>query len=315
MVTGASGFVGRNLVALLKRTGCELILPTRQEYDLLEQNQVRALFRDAKPDYVLHLAGLIGGILANKERPAEFCYQNLLMGTMLLHEAWRAGTKKYVTLIGGCSYPATAPSPIREEELWNGYPQAESAPYSLAKSMSVLQARAYRKQYGFDAIVLVPGNLYGPHDNFGLTSSHVIPALIRKYVEARRDGRDEVIAWGTGRPVRDFVYVGDACEAIVHATATYSGGDIINISSGVPTTIKSLVDTIADLVGYEGRIIWDGTKPDGQMEKGFDVHRMHDVLGYRCPTALRDGLVETIAWYEANATIARGDLAAIGTAR
>src|SRR5512139_3889292 len=211
LVTGASGFVGSNLTPLLERTGCELIRPARRDYDLTEQAAVRRLLAQVRPDVVLHLAGLVGGILANMRFPADYLYQNLLMGTLVLQESWKAGVQKYVTLIGGCSYPATAPSPIAEKNLWDGYPQPESAPYALAKRMAVVAAEAYRRQHGFDAIVLAPGNLYGPHDNFDLEASHVIPALIRKFWEARRDGQPEVTAWGTGRPLRDFVYVEDAC--------------------------------------------------------------------------------------------------------
>ena len=305
LVTGASGFVGRNLTPLLRDTGCDLITPTRNDCDLLEQEAVRRLFAETKPEIVFHLAGLIGGILANKNRPADFCYQNLLMGTTVLHEAWQAGAKKFVTLIGGCSYPATAPSPIEETALWNGYPQAESAYYSLAKSMSVLQARAYRQQYGFDAIVLVPGNLYGSHDNFDLTNSHVIPALIRKFYEAKLTGQQEITAWGSGKPVRDFIYVRDACAAILMATEKYSSAAIINISSGVQTTIKELVETIARLMEFNGSIRWDDSKPDGQMYKGFDVTRMREWLGYDCPTSLQEGLQQTIAWFVANQQEAR----------
>ena len=300
LVTGSAGFVGRNLVPLLEKTGCELLTPSRGDYDLLEQGQVRQMFADTRPDIVFHLAGLVGGILANKERPAEFCYQNMFMGTTMLHEAWRTGVAKYIALIGGCSYPANAPSPIVETELWNGYPQPESAAYSLAKRMSVTQAQAYREQHGFNAVVLLPGNLYGPHDNFDLESSHVIPALVRKFHQAKLSRQNEVVAWGTGKPVRDFVYVGDACEAILLASQVYDRGEIINISSGVETTIKELVETIAELVGYQGSIRWDRSKPDGQMYKGFNVTRMREWLGYNCSTSLREGLQLTISWFEAN---------------
>ena len=305
LVTGASGFMGSNLVPLLCATGCEVITPSRSEYDLLEQSQVRQLLSETRPDIVFHLAGLIGGILANKQYPADFCYQNLSMGTMMLHESWQAGVEKYIALIGGCSYPATAPSPIAETELWNGYPQAESAAYSVAKKMSVVQAQAYRQQHGFNAIVLVPGNVYGPHDNFDLENSHVIPALIRKFHEARLNGQSEVIAWGSGKPTRDFVYIADACAAILLAAEKYNSGDIINLSSGVQITIKELVETVADLVGYQRNIRWDTTKPDGQMYKGFDVTRMHNQLGYHCQTSLRAGLEKTIAWFQSNYAEAR----------
>jgi len=305
LVTGASGFVGRNLVPLVERTGCEVIAPTRQECNLLEQDQVRRLLADARPHLVFHLAGLIGGILANKRFPGDYCYQNLLMGTLMLHEAWRAGVEKYITLIGGCSYPATAPSPIPETELWNGYPQPESAPYSLAKKMSVVQAQAYRQQYGFNAVVLAPGNLYGPYDNFDLENSHVIPALIRKLSEARINAQDEVVVWGSGKPIRDFIYVEDACQAIILAAEAYNSSEIVNISSGVQTTIKELAEIIAELTGYRGRIRWDASKPDGQMYKGFDVTRMRKRLGYDCRTSLREGLKKTIAWFESNCATAR----------
>lgn len=298
LVTGSTGFVGRNLTPLLTDTGCEVIAPPRADYDLLEQSDVRRLMADVKPDLVFHLAALSGGILANRDYPADFCYQNLMMNTMVVHEAWRAGVRKFVTLIGGCSYPAHAPNPIRETELWNGYPQAESAAYSLAKRMSVALTDAYRGQHGLDAIVLVPGNLYGPHDNFDLQNAHVIPATIRKFFEAKRRGDSEIVAWGTGAPVRDFIYVRDACEVILMAAEQYSGADIINLSSGVRTTIRELVETVAELTGFRGEIRWDTSKPDGQMFKGFDVTRMHEWLGYRCPTSLREGLANTIQWFE-----------------
>lgn len=305
LVTGANGFVGRNLVALLHERGCIVITPARKEFDLLEQSAVRRMFSEHKPEAVFHLAGLIGGIGANKTRPADFCYENLVMGTVMLHESWKAGVKKYITLMGGCSYPAKAPSPIKEIELFNGYPQVESAPYSLAKAMSAVQAEAYRRQHQFNAIVLVPGNIYGPHDNFDLNNSHVIPALIRKFLEAKAASKTEVPAWGTGKPTRDFVYVSDVCEAILLAAIKYNGSDIINLSSGTTVTIKELTETVAELTGYQGRVVWDTTKPDGQMFKGFDVTRMKEILGYECRTSLRDGLRKTIDWFIANPTAAR----------
>jgi GDP-L-fucose synthase len=300
LVTGAGGFVGRNLVELMRARRIEPLTPTRADFDLREQVQVRRLLAELKPDVVFHLAGLVGGIDANRERPADFSYENLVMGTMMLHESWRAGVKKYITLLGGCSYPANAPNPIKETELFQGWPQAESAPYSLAKAMSVVQASAYRAQHGFNAIALVPGNLYGPHDNFDLRHSHVIPALIHKFLAAKETNKSEVVAWGSGRPVRDFVYVTDACEAILLAAETYNGADLINISSGVAVTIKELTETIAELTGYGGKVVWDTTKPDGQMLKGFDVTRMRQLLGHECRTSLRDGLRLTINWALAN---------------
>jgi len=298
LVTGASGFVGRNLMPLLVEAGCDVVAPSRSDFNLLEQADVRRLLADAKPEVVFHLAALSGGILANRDYPADFCYQNLLMNTMVAHESWRADVRKFVTLIGGCSYPAQANNPIKEADLWNGYPQQESAAYSLAKRMSVVMAEAYRRQHGFDAVVLVPGNLYGPHDNFDLKNAHVIPATIRKFVEARQRGDAEIVAWGSGAPVRDFIYVRDACEVILLAAERYSGTDIINLSSGVPTTIRELIETVAALTGFQGQVRWDTSKPDGQMFKRFDVMRMEEWLGYRCPTSLREGLASTIAWFE-----------------
>jgi GDP-L-fucose synthase len=300
LVTGANGFVGRNLIELMRSRRINPLTPTRADFDLREQTQVRRMLERFKPEVVLHLAGLVGGIGANRERPADFNYENLIMGTMMLHECWRAGVKKYVTLLGGCSYPAAAPNPIKETTLFQGYPQAESAPYSLAKAIGVVQASAYRAQHGFNAISLVPGNLYGPFDNFDLRSSHVIPALIRKFLVAKETGAPEVVAWGSGKPVRDFVYVTDACEAILLAAENYDGADIVNISSGAGVTIKELTGTIAELAGYRGRVVWDTTKPDGQMLKEFDVTRMRQLLGYECRTSLRDGLRRTIDWLLAN---------------
>jgi len=297
LVTGATGFVGSNFVPLLKKTGCELATPSRRDYDLLEQAQVRRMLQDLKPEIVFHFAGLIGGIGANQARPADFLYENLLMGTLMLHESRRAGARKYITLMGGCSYPAHAPSPIKETELFNGMPQAESAPYSLAKAMSAIQAEAYRRQHKFNAIVLVPGNIYGPFDNFDLNNSHVIPALIRKFLEAKAAGKPEVVAWGSGRPTRDFVYIADVCEAIFLAAEEYNGSDIINLSSGRVVTIKELTETVAELTGYQGRVVWDTSKPDGQLYKGFDATRMKEILGYECRTSLRDGIKKTIEWY------------------
>lgn len=305
LVTGTTGFVGHNLLPLLAQTGCTLITPSRKDYNLLEQHQVRLMMNELQPEIVFHLAALSGGIMSNKQFPANYCYQNLLMNTMVMHEAWEAGAQKYITLIGGCSYPANSPSPICETEMWNGYPQPESAPYSVAKKMNIVMAKAYRQQHGFDVIVLVPGNLYGPHDNFDLQNSHVIPATIRKFYEAKLSGNQEIVSWGTGKPVRDFVYVGDACEAILLAAQSYSGSEIINISSGKQTTIRELIETVAELIGYKGSIRWDTTKPDGQMYKGFDISRQKTWLGYEPRISLREGLQKTITWFEDNYSEAR----------
>jgi len=309
LVTGSNGFVGRNLVPHLAAVGCELFTPTRKEYDLMDQHQVRAMFRDIQPEVVFHLAAYVGGILANRDFPADFCYRNMILVSHTLHEAWSAGVQKFVGVMGGCSYPATAPSPIREDALWTGYPQPESAPYSLAKAMGHELAKAYRKQHGFNAIVLVPGNVYGPWDNFDLQASHVIPALIRKYVEANETGAAEITAWGTGAPKRDFVYIDDVCRGLVRAAEVYEGADLINISSGARVTIRELVETIADLAGFRGNIRWDSTKPDGQMDKGFDVTRMKELLGFECTTSLRDGVASTMEWFKANRSAALREVA------
>jgi GDP-L-fucose synthase len=305
LVTGGGGFVGSNLVPKLRALGSEVAAPRRADYDLLDQHQVRRMFADIRPEITVHLAARSAGILANKRFPAEFCYQNLLMNTCVLHEAQQAGVRKYITLIGGCSYPAHAPSPIREEELWNGYPQAESAPYSLAKRMDVVMAGAYRQQYGFDAIVLLAGNLYGPGDNFNLEASHVIPATIRKMVEATERGDKVVTVWGTGTPVRDFVYVDDVCDVMLAEAHNYSTGEIMNISSGVATTIRELIDTVADLCGYTGRLEWDTSKPDGQRHKVYDVSRFRARVPGFTPTPLRDGLRRTIEWFQREYATAR----------
>jgi GDP-L-fucose synthase len=300
LVTGASGFVGRNLLPVLQQEYAEVVTPGRREFDLLDPSAARAMFETYRPDFVFHLAGKVGGILANRDFPADFCRENMILAANVVDAAWRSGVKKFVTLIGGCSYPSKAPSPIHEDQLWCGYPQPESAPYSLAKAMSVELCKSYRRQHGFDAIVLVPGNIYGPHDNFNLQSSHVIPALIRKYLEAQASGAKQVTAWGSGKPLRDFVYVGDACEGIALGARIHSGEEIINISSGTRVSIRELVETTAELCGFDGEIVWDSSKPDGQMDKGFDVSRMRELLGFECKTNLREGLVKTIEWYRAN---------------
>lgn len=307
LVTGASGFVGKNFSPLLRDTNAEVFLPTRADCDLTEQNEVRRLLADTKPQIVFHFGALVGGLQANIDRPADFCTQNLLAQTIMMHEAHSIGCEKYVTLMGGCSYPATANSPIVEEDMWEGFPHAGAAPYSSAKRMNIVMSQAYREQYGFNSIVLVPGNIYGPEDNFDLRNSHVIPALIRKYYEAKLNGDTQVVAWGSGRPLRDFIYIGDAVQAILKAALQYDSSEIINISSGEAVTIKDLTETIASVVGFDGEIVWDTSKPDGQMKKGFSVEKMRSVLDFCPTTSLRAGLLKTYEWFVENYDSARLD--------
>ena len=301
LVAGADGFLGHHVIAeLRKREPREIIGVDKTDFDLREQEAVRQLLSDVQPQVVINLAGLVGGILVNTQRPAEFFFDNLMMGTLLLHESWRAGADKYLACLCGCAYPGNAPSPIKEEMLWDGYPQINSAPYGTAKKVVPVQSGAYREQYGFRSIVLVPGNVYGPHENFNLNDAHVIPSLIRKFFEAKRDKQPLVTVWGTGAPVRDFVYAGDAAEAIVLALEEYDGTDIINISSGTRTSIRDLVELVAELTGYGGEIVWDSSKPDGQAVKIFDNTRMREILGYECGTSLREGIEKTIQWLQEN---------------
>jgi GDP-L-fucose synthase len=306
LVTGGSGFMGSNLIPLLQKAEALVFAPHRSDYDLLRQGDVKRMFEDLKPEVVFHLAAYVGGILANRDKPADFCYRNLILGTEVLHQAQMTGVKKYITFIGGCSYPAHAPSPIQETELWQGYPQAESAPYSLAKAMAYELAKAYRRQYGLNAIVLAPGNIYGPYDNFDLEGSHVIPAMIRKYVEAKERRDMEVLAWGSGKPLRDFIYIGDVCEAALLAAREYDSPDLINISSGRRTSIRELVELVAELTEFRGQVVWDASKPDGQIDKGFAVERMKKILRFTPQTNLKDGLRKTIDWFLAHRGNLRG---------
>ncbi len=297
MVTGAGGFLGEHLGASLLQRELPFTGVTRRDYDLEDQQAVRRMFHDLRPEILFHLAGYVGGILANRDYPAEFFHRNAMMNVCTFHEAWRAGVEKMICVLGGCSYPAQAPNPIREDSMWNGYPQPESAPYSLAKRMLIVQSESYRRQYRFNSIVMVPGNMYGPHDNFSLTASHVIPALIRKVLEAKAEKRDRIPVWGSGHAVRDFIYAGDVAQALVLAAETYDESEIINLSSGEPTRIRDLVETIVRLCGYAGEVVWDTSMPEGQMQKLFDVERMRQRLGYTPATRLEEGLRMTIEWF------------------
>ncbi len=298
LVTGAQGFLASHIMPLLGQAfpSAQVVGVGRKDYDLLDAWAPEQMFKDLQPDCVVHLAAKSGGILDNRHRPADYFYQNLAMNTAVLHEAYRAGVKKFLTLMGGCSYPAKAVSPIGEDQMWNGFPQIDSAGYSTAKKMLLVQSWAYRQQHGFNSVVLVPGNVYGEGDNFNLTQAHVIPALLRKYLEAKERGQPEIVAFGTGRPTRDFVYAGDVAATIPWFLKNYDSSEPINISSGTRITIKELAETIKAVTGYEGQIVWDTKQPDGQMDKIYDVSRLH-ALGLNCPTSLRAGLQKTLTWF------------------
>jgi GDP-L-fucose synthase len=300
-VTGGAGFLGSHLVEKLKARGVrDVFVPTIEEYDLVQPAVVRRMLDFSHPEVIFHLAAQVGGIGANREHPAEFFYNNLMMGTQLMHEAWRRGVEKFIALGTVCAYPKFTPTPFQEENLWNGYPEETNAPYGLAKKMQLVQAQAYRQQYGFNAIYLLPVNLYGPRDNFNPASSHVIPALILKCLEAKKHGEDHIDVWGTGSASREFLYVEDAAEGIVLAAERFDGSDPVNLGSGNEITIKELIGVIARLTGFAGRIVWDPSKPDGQPKRRLDVSRAEREFDFRAKTSFEDGLQRTIEWYLEN---------------
>jgi len=298
LVTGGAGFLGSHVVGALRRRGCrEVIVPRSHDYNLVNDSDVCRLLRETHPDVVVHLAARVGGIGANRDQPAVFFYDNLMMGAQMMHESWRAGVAKFVAIGTVCAYPKHTATPFREETLWDGYPEETNAPYGLAKKMLLVQAQAYRQQYGFNAIYLLPVNLYGPGDNFDPVNSHVIPALIKKFVEAKRRGLSEVEVWGTGRATREFLYVQDAAEGIVLATQNYDGDEPVNLGSGMEISIGQLAELIAQITGFEGRIIFDASKPDGQPRRRLDTERAAAWFGFRASTPFDQGLRETIQWY------------------
>jgi GDP-L-fucose synthase len=295
MVTGGAGFLGSLVVEGLKARGCQnVFVPRSRDYDLRQVEAIKQALADGRPDIVIHLAARVGGIGANRIHPAEFFYDNLLMGVQLLHESWRVGVQKFVAIGTVCAYPKFTPVPFREEEFWNGYPEETNAPYGLAKKMLLVQAQAYRQQYGFNAIYLIPVNLYGPGDNFDLESAHVIPALIRKCVEARMRRQESIVLWGTGKPTREFLYVEDAARGTVQAAEHYDGSEPVNLGSGEEISIERLALLIARLVGYTGRILWDPSKPDGQPRRRLETTRARDLFGFRASVRLEEGLRCTI---------------------
>jgi GDP-L-fucose synthase len=300
IVTGGAGFLGSFVVEKLKeRNVGKIIIPKIEDYDLTQLSDIRRLLNETVGNrIVIHLAARVGGIGANQEHPADFFYDNLMMGVQLLHESWKAGVDKFVAIGTVCSYPQNTPVPFREEDLWNGYPEDTNAPYGLAKKMLLVQSQAYRKQYGFNSIFLLPVNLYGPRDNFDLNSSHVIPALIRKFVEARDQGLDKVIAWGTGKPTREFFYVEDAAEGILQATERYNRSEPVNLGSAMEISIRDLTDMIARLTGFRGRIEWDTSRPNGQPRRSLDTARAKSLFGFEAKMPFEEGLRRTIDWYE-----------------
>lgn len=306
VVTGGAGFLGSFVVQKLRERGAtRVFVPRSREYDLRDAAQVRRVLAEAEPDVVIHLAARVGGIGANRAHPAEFFYDNLMMGVQLLHECWRAGVPKFVAVGTVCAYPKFTPVPFREEELWNGYPEETNAPYGLAKKMLLVQSQAYRQQYGYNSIFLLPVNLYGPGDNFDPESSHVIPALIRKCLEAKERGDPEIVVWGDGTPTREFLYVADAAEAILLAAERYDKSEPVNVGSAFEISIRDLVKTIARLTGFRGRIVWDTTKPNGQPRRKLDTSRAEREFGFRSRTSFEDGLRETIEWYRVTGNLAR----------
>ncbi len=300
-VTGGAGFLGQHLVRNLQSKGArDIFIPRYPEYDLVKGEDIARMLADAQPDIIIHLAAHVGGIGANLARPAEFFYDNLMMGVQLMHQAWQRGVEKFVALGTICAYPKYTPIPFKEENLWDGYPEETNAPYGLAKKMLLVQSQAYRQQYGFNSIFLLPVNLYGPGDNFDLASSHVIPALIRKCVEAKEQGADEIVAWGDGSPTREFLYVEDAAEGIALATQSYNRSDPVNIGSSFEISIKELTELIARLTGFEGQVRWDTSKPNGQPRRKLDTTRAKEYFGFSAKTNFEDGLRKTIDWYLAN---------------
>ena len=301
LVTGGAGFLGSHILEQLEALEArDVLAPTVADYDLTETDAVRALMRDVRPDTVIHLAAEVGGIGANRERPGRFFYSNMVMGVHLIEEARRSGVDKFVQLGTICAYPKHTPVPFREAELWNGYPEETNAPYGIAKKALLVQLQAYRDQYGFNGVYLLPVNLYGPRDNFDPASSHVIPALIRKMVEAVDEGRDEVVLWGTGKASREFLYVEDCARAVLLAAEHYDGPEPVNIGTAREITIRDLAAHIAQVVGFEGRLTYDPSKPDGQPRRCLDTSRALDSFGFRASVTFEDGLRRTVAWYRNN---------------
>jgi GDP-L-fucose synthase len=300
LVTGGSGFLGTCVVEKLQaKSPAVIFVPRRDKYDLVRTENVIRLYEDARPDIVIHLAGEVGGIGANRANAGRYFYNNLMMGIETMEQGRRRGIAKFVAIGTICSYPKHTPVPFKEDDLWNGYPEETNAPYGLAKKMLLVQAQAYRQQYGFNAIFLLPVNLYGPGDNFDAETSHVIPGMIRKCHEAVRTGAKEIVLWGTGKPTREFLHVEDAADGILLAAERYEGADPVNLGSGMEISIKDLATLITKLTGFDGRIVWDTGKPDGQPRRSLDVSRAERLFGFRAHIGFEEGLRQTIDWYKA----------------
>lgn len=298
LVTGGAGFLGSHVVEKLRASGCEqIIVPRSRDYDLRTEEAVVRLYEEHRPDMVLHLAAVVGGIGANREHPGSFFYGNLVMGVHLMEYARQFDVQKFVAVGTICAYPKFTPVPFKEDDLWNGYPEETNAPYGLAKKMMLVQAQAYRQEYGFNAIYLLPVNLYGPEDNFDLETSHVIPALIRKFIEAKDQGADHVVLWGDGSPTREFLYVQDAAMGILGAAEHYNDKVPINLGSGMEISICDLAEKIRDLIGFDGAICWDKDKPNGQPRRCLDVSRAKQSFGFEAQISFEEGLKRTIDWY------------------
>ena len=301
IVTGGSGFLGSFVVEKLKqRNAADVFVPRSSQYDLRQTDEITRMLQDFKADMIIHLAALAGGIGANRARPAEFFYNNLMMGVPLLHQAWEQNVDKFVAVGSICSYPKFTPLPFKEENLWDGYPEETNAPYGLAKKMLLVQAQAYRQQYGYNTIYLMPVNLYGPRDNFNLETSHVIPALIRKAIEAGERGDKELPVWGDGSPTREFLYVEDAADGIIAAAENYNGSEPVNIGSGQEISIKDLVEMVVRLTDFNGQLVWQTDKPNGQPRRGLDVSRAKEYFGWSAQVPFEEGMRRTIEWFKEN---------------
>lgn len=301
VVTGGAGFLGSYVVDKLKERGChDIFVPRSKDYDLTQKRDLIRMYNDAKPDIVIHLAAVVGGIGANRANPGSFFYKNLIMGAEMMEQGRQFGLEKFVAIGTICAYPKFTPVPFKEEDLWNGYPEETNAPYGLAKKMMLVQSQAYREQYNFNSIYLLPVNLYGPRDNFDLETSHVIPAIIRKAITARDEGMDKIVAWGDGSPTREFLYAEDAAEGILLATEKYNKSDPVNLGSGMEISIKDLTEKIVNYVGFKGEIEWDTSKPNGQPRRCLDVSKAKKEFGFEAKVNFDEGLKKTIEWYEEN---------------